>query len=133
MCLAVPGQVVEWSERDPLFASAVVDFGGIRRPVSMACVPEADTGDYVLVHAGIAISRVDADEAAKIFQALEEKRTDVNIAVRTMRDAFTACELIEKTARIYLMALSAGTVNPLPAETIEIEKALYDKLQDGKT
>ena len=49
---------------------------------------------------------------------------------RTMRDAFTACELIEKTARIYLLALSAGTVNHLPVEAIEAEKALYDILQN---
>jgi len=64
--------VAEWRDRDPLFATAVVDFGGIRRPVSMACVPEAETGDYVLVHAGIAISRVDAEEAAEIFEMLDE-------------------------------------------------------------
>jgi len=49
---------------------------------------------------------------------------------RTMRDAFTACELIEKTARIYLLALSAGTVNLLPTEALEAEKALYDRLQN---
>lgn len=49
---------------------------------------------------------------------------------RTMRDAFTACELIEKTARIYLLALSAGTVNHLPAEAIEAGKALYNRLQN---
>jgi len=49
---------------------------------------------------------------------------------RTMRDAFTACELIEKTARIYLMALSAGKVNPLPADALEADRLLYRKLQD---
>ena len=49
---------------------------------------------------------------------------------RTMRDAFTACELIEKTARIYLLALSAGKVNELPEEVKKTEKALYDKLQN---
>lgn len=49
---------------------------------------------------------------------------------RSVRDAFTACELTEKTARIYLLALSAGTVNHLPAEAIEVEKALYDRLQN---
>jgi len=48
---------------------------------------------------------------------------------RTMRDAFTACELTEKTARIYLLALSAGRANPLPAEALEAEKALYNRLQ----
>jgi L-ribulose-5-phosphate 4-epimerase len=48
---------------------------------------------------------------------------------RTVRDAFTAAELIEKTARIYLLALAAGKVNQLPAHALEADKALYDKLQ----
>ena len=48
---------------------------------------------------------------------------------RTVRDAFTAAELIEKTARIYLLALAAGKVNQLPAHALETDKALYDKLQ----
>jgi ribulose-5-phosphate 4-epimerase/fuculose-1-phosphate aldolase len=47
-----------------------------------------------------------------------------------MRDALTACELIEKTAHIYLLALSAGKVNPLPDDVRKIEKAAYDKLQN---
>ncbi len=50
---------------------------------------------------------------------------------RTMHDAFTACELIEKTAKIYLTALSTGKVNHLPAEALEAEKALYHMLQSG--
>ncbi len=49
---------------------------------------------------------------------------------RTMRDAFTAAELIEKTARVYLLALSAGKVNQLPEKAREIQKALYDKQQN---
>ena len=49
---------------------------------------------------------------------------------RTMRDAFTACELLEKTARIYLLALSTGTVIQLPSEAIEAHKALYHRLQN---
>ena len=49
---------------------------------------------------------------------------------RTMRDAFTVCELIENTARIYLLALSAGRVNLVPAHALEADKALYDKLQN---
>jgi len=48
---------------------------------------------------------------------------------KTMRDAFTACELIEKTAQIYFLVRSAGKVNPLPEEVRKIEKAAYDKLQ----
>jgi len=72
MCLAVPGKVVEWLQRDDLFAQATVEFGGVRRPVSMACVPGAAIGDFVLVHAGIAISRIDAGEAARVLAALAE-------------------------------------------------------------
>ena len=48
---------------------------------------------------------------------------------RTMRDAFTACELIERTARVYLLALSAGKVNQLPAKALAIQKAFYINLQ----
>jgi len=50
---------------------------------------------------------------------------------KTMRDAFTACELIEKTSRIYLLAFGAGKVNRLPEDVIQLEKAAYDKLQAG--
>lgn len=49
---------------------------------------------------------------------------------RTVRHAFTACELVEKTARIFLLALSTGTVNHLPAAAIAAGKALYDRLQN---
>jgi hydrogenase expression/formation protein HypC len=76
MCLAVPGKIVELLEADPPFASAVVEFGGVRRRVSVACVPEAAEGDYVMVHAGIAISRVNAEEAARVLQALRELDLD---------------------------------------------------------
>ncbi|MBM4433227.1 MAG: hypothetical protein FJ025_04435 [Chloroflexi bacterium] len=50
---------------------------------------------------------------------------------RTMREAFTVCELIEKTAKIYYLALILGKVNPLPAEVIEVEKAFFRMLQSG--
>lgn len=72
MCLAVPGKVVEWRERESPFANALVEFGGIRRSVNMACMSDVDLGDYVLVHAGIAISRIDPDEAAKVWATLEQ-------------------------------------------------------------
>ena len=56
MCLGIPGKVVKWIDRDPLFARAEVEFGAVRRACHMACVPEAAEGDYVIVHAGIAIA-----------------------------------------------------------------------------
>ena len=72
MCLAVPGCVVEWIERELPFACANVEFGGVRRQVNMSLVPEARQGDYVLVHAGVAISCIDADEARQVFETLSE-------------------------------------------------------------
>lgn len=76
MCLAVPGRVIEWGERRPLFSAATVEFAGVRRQINMACVPEAAAGDYVLVHAGIAISRIDAAEAERVLATLEELGLD---------------------------------------------------------
>jgi hydrogenase expression/formation protein HypC len=72
MCLAIPGQVVEVLDSEPPFTAAIVEFAGVRRQVSLACVPEALKGDYVLVHAGVAITRINAAEAAKVLAALEE-------------------------------------------------------------
>lgn len=76
MCLAVPGKVIEWTNRAPPFLMASVEFGGVRKKISMQCVPEAIEGDYVLVHAGVAISRVAPDEAARILEVFEELEAD---------------------------------------------------------
>jgi len=67
MCLAIPMVVVE---RDEFGGVAEID--GVKRQVSMMYVPEAEVGDYVLVHAGFAIGRVDAEEAAKTLELLRE-------------------------------------------------------------
>src|SRR5262245_9009497 len=72
MCLGVPGRVIERLELAEELACAVVESGGIRRRVCMACVPEAQPGDYVIVHAGIAISRGDPVEAQRVFAYLSE-------------------------------------------------------------
>ena len=72
MCLGIPGLVVERQESGDELASAVVEFAGVRRKVCIACVPESQPGDYVIVHAGIAISRIDPVEAGRVFAFLEE-------------------------------------------------------------
>lgn len=72
MCLGVPGRLIECDGCTNELASGVVEFAGIRRRVSLACVPEARPGDYVIVHAGIAISRIDADEAQRVFAYLDQ-------------------------------------------------------------
>ena len=71
MCLAIPGKVVtEFHSGDMRMAK--VQFGGITREASLAYVPEAKIGDYVLVHVGFAISVLDEEEAARTFEALRE-------------------------------------------------------------
>jgi hydrogenase expression/formation protein HypC len=71
MCLAIPGKIVD-SEEIGGFRVGNVRFGGITRKVYLDFVPEAGPGDYVIVHVGFAISRVDAEEAERTFALLEE-------------------------------------------------------------
>jgi hydrogenase expression/formation protein HypC len=72
MCLAIPGKITSVSGDDPLLRTGKIDFGGILKEVSLAYVPEAKIGDYVIVHVGFAISRLDEDEAMKVFEYLRE-------------------------------------------------------------
>jgi hydrogenase expression/formation protein HypC len=67
MCLAVPGKVISIAGEDPLMRSGKVDFGGISKEVSLAYVPEVTEGDYVIVHVGFAISKVDEEEAKQVL------------------------------------------------------------------
>jgi hydrogenase expression/formation protein HypC len=76
MCLGVPGKVVRWLDRDPLLAMAEVQFGPLRKPCQMACVPDAVEGDYVLVHAGVALTRIDSDAAERLLETLETLAAD---------------------------------------------------------
>ena len=71
MCLAIPGKIVSLEQANGL-RSARIQFGGIVRQASLDFVPEAQVGDYVMVHVGYAISRVDAAEAERTYQLLEE-------------------------------------------------------------
>jgi hydrogenase expression/formation protein HypC len=72
MCLGVPGKVVKIEENDLGLSMGLVEFGGIRRRVSLACVADVEIGDYVVVHVGFAISKIDADEAQQVFRTLQE-------------------------------------------------------------
>ncbi|MGA2513998.1 MAG: HypC/HybG/HupF family hydrogenase formation chaperone [Candidatus Limnocylindrales bacterium] len=69
MCLGIPGKVVEIRDDEPL-RMAKVDFGGVRKEACLAYVPEAQIGDYVIIHVGFAISRLDEDEALKTLEML---------------------------------------------------------------
>jgi hydrogenase expression/formation protein HypC len=67
MCLALPARVAALNGAD----QAVVELGGVRKEVSIALTPEAQVGDYVLVHVGFAISKIDEAQANDIWEALE--------------------------------------------------------------
>jgi hydrogenase expression/formation protein HypC len=82
MCLAVPGQIQSIEQADdPLLRSGRVDFGGVVKVVNLAYVPEAEIGDYVIVHAGFAISRLDEAEAQAVLKeiaALEDVSHEIS-------------------------------------------------------
>ena len=69
MCLGIPGKVVEISDEGPLLMGKV-DFGGVRKEACLAYLPEIALGDYVIVHVGFAISKLDEDEALKTLELL---------------------------------------------------------------
>jgi hydrogenase expression/formation protein HypC len=71
MCLAIPGKVIEVFEAQGL-RMARADFGGTIRKVCLEHLPEAGLGDYVLVHVGFALSRVDPEEAERTYRFLQE-------------------------------------------------------------
>jgi hydrogenase expression/formation protein HypC len=72
MCLAIPGKVVSISGDDPLTRMGKVNFSGIVKEACLAYVPEVKVGDYVIIHVGFALSKVDEAEAQKIFGYLKE-------------------------------------------------------------
>jgi hydrogenase expression/formation protein HypC len=80
MCLAVPGKVVEVTNQAPPFASGVIEFAGVRRNVNLTCVPQVAPGDFVLVHAGIAIAQINAAEADRMLQELAAIGAEADLA-----------------------------------------------------
>ena len=73
MCLSIPGKLIEiTAELDETFRIGKVDFDGIKKDVNLAMVPEANVGDYVLVHVGAAISIIDEEEAKKTFELIKK-------------------------------------------------------------
>ena len=71
MCLGIPGEVLEIRDEQGLKVGKV-QFGGITRDVCLACIPDIALGEFVLVHVGFAISKVDKEEAARAYATLQE-------------------------------------------------------------
>ncbi len=70
MCLAVPGRIINIEERDGTLMS-VVDFGGVKKDVCLAYIPDAEVGQYVVVHVGFAIQRLDEESAMRTLAEFE--------------------------------------------------------------
>ena len=84
MCLAIPARVVERSA-----GLATAEFSGVRRSVSVALCPEAEVGDWVLVHVGFALSRIDEDEARETLALLEQMGEAYEQELRDIRSCVT--------------------------------------------
>lgn len=90
MCLGIPGQIVEIS--DITKKLAIVNVGGVKREINIACVVNEDhpvascVGDWVLVHVGFAMSRIDEEEAMKTLQLLTELG-EIQAELRAMRES----------------------------------------------
>ncbi len=72
MCLGVPGKVVSIEQNAAGISMGKVSFGGITREVCLAYVPEVQVGEYVIVHAGFALNRLDEAEAREVFDLLQQ-------------------------------------------------------------
>ena len=83
MCLGIPGKVITIQGDDPFYRTGKVEFGKILKEISLAYVPEVQVGDYVVVHAGFAISIVDEEEAQSIFKLIEELKEAGGLRLET--------------------------------------------------
>ncbi|MFH1263985.1 MAG: HypC/HybG/HupF family hydrogenase formation chaperone [Pseudomonadota bacterium] len=72
MCLAVPGKIISINEGENPLRIGKVDFGGVVKEVALATVPDAEIGDYVIVHVGFALSKLDEEEAQKTLTLIRE-------------------------------------------------------------
>ncbi len=72
MCLGIPGKVLEIIEQTDTMPMGKVEFGGITKDICLAYLPDVEVGDYVLVHVGFAISKIDEQEAQEIFSYVQQ-------------------------------------------------------------
>ncbi len=91
MCLAIPGKLIEISEDPYGVRMGRANFGGIVKQVCLQYTPDVQTGDYVLVHVGFALGKVDEAEAERTYQALKdmEQLDDLNIPEFEEEDPFS--------------------------------------------
>ena len=100
MCLAVPGKILRMEDRDGMLMS-VVDFGGVQKDVCLQYIPDAQVGEYVVVHVGFAIQRLDEESAVQTLADFER----LGVLEEEFGDGFE------------LAARQAGMTNPEGAAT----------------
>ncbi len=72
MCLAIPGKIISIDNSDPVMITGRVSFAGVIKEINLAFVPQAQVGDYVIVHAGFALNKIDEKEAETVFDYLNQ-------------------------------------------------------------
>ena len=98
MCLGIPGKVIEIRD-DAGLPMGRVDFGGVRKEACLAYIPEVQLGDYVIVHVGFAISRVDEEEALRTLEILATMGDMVQQELATMGPGWTSRRWSPTTGR----------------------------------
>jgi len=100
MCLAIPGQVMEIQELEGVKMGRT-NFGGIVKRVCLEYTPEVQVGDYVLVHVGFALSKVDEEEAVKTYKLLEEMQQLSELEVPEVESAVSTQDA-QKNSKSFL-------------------------------
>ena len=106
MCLAIPGKLIEITTDPAGVKMGRANFGGIVKQVCLEYTPEVEAGDYVLVHVGFALSKVDEDEAARTYQLLEEMKQLGELDVPELT------ETLEQTLVIRAEGVTQNTITP---------------------
>jgi len=96
MCLGIPGKVIEVREEAGL-AMGRVDFGGVRKEACLAYVPDVRVGEYVIVHVGFAISKVDEEEALRTLELLGQMGDMVQAELATMGPGMALPAVVDDT------------------------------------
>ncbi len=97
MCLAIPGKLIEVSTDTHGVRMGKANFGGIVKAVCLEYTPEVLVGDYVLVHVGFALSKVDEEEAARTYKALEQLQQLGELDTPDVEEEQTAAEFFDSS------------------------------------
>ncbi len=95
MCLAIPGKLIEISQDAHGVKMGKANFGGIVKQVCLEYTPDVEMGDYVLVHVGFALSKVDEEQAAQTYKALEQLQQLGELDVPDVEDAEAAKQFFD--------------------------------------